>query len=119
MTIIQQADQYYKNNKYNRSFFDDLAAYLACPDAAIIKTDDFLLLGHPVRIEDPKSELEDWWNLTDKHDSPNAWFVLLCIGPMKNCLKHMPYWLPWICFHRGGTKWKAYPTSRLKGLLNG
>lgn len=33
-------------------------------------------------------------------DGRLVWFIKIAVGSMKDLAKHLPFWLPWIAFHR-------------------
>ena len=116
-TILKKAAEYYRIHKYERPIMADVLSYLLSPTAILIKTKNVLCMAHPIKITDPSKPYEYWWDMRPV-SHPNAWFVLFSIGPIKEAFEHMPFNLEWICFHRDKMKWRAYKTSKLKGLIN-
>jgi hypothetical protein len=58
------------------------------------------VMGRPVRHDAPEEEIMD---IAVSHPAADCWLIWLAAGDLSELVRHFPYWLPLVAFHRGDT----------------
>jgi hypothetical protein len=109
-TPLELAQKHYDQDPGPRTFPQDLVLHLKF--GHVISSPTIFLMGRPVcRLADPHLILDPSFVFIN----PDAWFVWIAAGATPyECLRQMPFYLPWVGWQRRN-KWpRFYDTELIK-----
>jgi hypothetical protein len=110
---VQMAREWYRAHLRARSFEVDLGMFLL--RGHVVSAPEGFMMGHVVNHE---RVAEEWEKIGDCVSGGNCWYVWVLAGGggLRWFMDRMPFYLPWVAFHRRG-KLKLFPTETLAKLV--
>lgn len=96
-----------------------LRAYLAC--AYVVSSPTCFVMARPVKHD---ADPEQIFDVRHCFERPDCWLIHTAAGELREMVKHWPFWLPLVAFHRVGDRrpgpheLRFYQTSRLHQLID-
>lgn len=82
-----------------------LTAYLRSDECYVFHGPNWFMLGSAVLIEE------------GKHAGSPAWFIDVAVGDIGALMRLMPFYLPFVAFHRGGGgRLRVYATEKFQRM---